>query len=84
MKMVTISAMTLEREASKDQSLYEMARAMFSEGFAIVAIDATMVPEELLGEVVELNDYWFPAGSNEPVFEIQDGIEVPMSSLVRI
>ena len=62
----------------------EMARDLMTKGFAIIRIDAHDVPNELLGEVVELQDFFWESmvSDEEPMFEISgfDGI-VAMSDL---
>ena len=69
---------------TRRNNLYESARQMFMDGFAIMVIDATDIPDELLGEIVELRDYCYPTDSVEPLFDLSNGMTVLMSYLDRI
>lgn len=65
--------------------LYEQAKRLYKDGFAVLVIDASNVPEDLLGEVVEVLDFSFPEGEEEPLMSVS-GIDqpVPLSAFVPV
>lgn len=65
-----------------EDTLYEMAKEMYRETFLVIRTSADNIPEEMLGEMVEVTDMFFPNGEKEPLFEINGYDEaIPMSAL---
>ncbi len=77
-----IEALLPARVTEWEDELYEMAKEMYHQTFLVIRHDAANLPEEMLGEMVEVTDMFFPNGEKEPLFEVS-GYEsaIPMSAL---
>lgn len=65
----------------RSENQYDIAKSMVKEGFALVAIDAMDVPEELLGELVEVVGCFQIGG--ETYLELSSEEELPLSAFVH-
>lgn len=65
----------------RTDDLYEAAKALYKDGFAVIVIDASNVPEALLGEVVEVLDFTYPEDEEEPLLFVSGcNAGIPLSS----